>query len=79
MGSVYSDLKDFDKAEENYLKALELGYTKERVYNNLGWLNEKDYPNHKSDLDKAKEYYLKVLEINPLYATTFICNNFKIF
>ena len=55
IASLLYEQKEYKKAEEYYLKAIEIGYTK--VLNNLGILysEQKEYK-------KAEEYYLKAIE-----------------
>ena len=55
LGVLYQEKKEYSKAEEYYLKAIESGNTK--ALNNLGnvYKEQKEY-------DKAEEYYLKAIE-----------------
>lgn len=56
---IYAKERQFDKAIQNYLKAIELNPDSYAAYNNLG--NIMFYIDRK----KAIEYYLKSIEINP--------------
>lgn len=56
---IYAKERQFDKAIQNYLKAIELNPKSYAAYNNLG--NIMFYIDRK----KAIEYYLKSIEINP--------------
>ncbi|MCX7957110.1 MAG: tetratricopeptide repeat protein [Endomicrobia bacterium] len=56
---IYAKEKQFDKAIQNYLKAVELNPNSYASYNNLG--NIMFYINRK----EAIKYYLKSIEINP--------------
>lgn len=56
---IYAKERQFDKAIQNYLKAIELNPNSYAAYNNLG--NIMFYIDRK----KAIEYYLKSIEINP--------------
>ena len=54
LGLFYVNIKkDYNKAEEYYIKASDLGHVV--AMNNLGYL----YYNNKKDYNKAKEYYIK--------------------
>ncbi|MEN3014130.1 MAG: tetratricopeptide repeat protein [Endomicrobiia bacterium] len=56
---IYAKERQFDKAIQNYLKAIELNPNSYAAYNNLG--NIMFYIDRK----KAIEYYIKSIEINP--------------
>jgi len=62
LGTVYTDQKDFTKAESIFNEALNLSTAENStlnstVYNNLGNINF-----YKGDYDKANEYYLKSID-----------------
>lgn len=72
--NAYNDLavlsifeKDFDRAIEYSLKAIELDPKIASAYNNVGVA----YANGKKDYDKAIEYYRKAIELNPDYSTAY--------
>ncbi len=62
MGWIHVQKREFDQAEELYLKALELKPDSPRVYNDLGNLMK----NIGRNAD-AKKMYLKALALRPNY------------
>ena len=59
LGVIYSHLKNYLKAAENYKKALSINNESSETHNNLANLYNKIDPN------KAEQHYLKVLELSP--------------
>ncbi|MCX6730138.1 MAG: tetratricopeptide repeat protein [Candidatus Portnoybacteria bacterium] len=66
MGAMYYLDKNFDKAEQEYLKTIEINPNETMVHNNLGLI----YMNNE-DFDRAEQEYLKEIEINPLYENVY--------
>lgn len=56
-GNIYFQLEDFDKAEEHFVKAIELGSEYGPAYANLGDIRHKQGKD-----DEAKKLYLQALE-----------------
>ncbi|MCZ8495571.1 tetratricopeptide repeat protein [Priestia megaterium] len=61
---IYGDLKEYDKAINDYNKVIELNPTHENGYNNRGLL----YTNLK-EYDRALDDYNKAIELNPTRGT----------
>lgn len=59
LGVIYSHLKNYQKAEDNYKKAISLDNNSSVAHNNLANLYNQINPN------KAENHYLKVLELTP--------------
>ena len=59
LGVIYSHLKNYPKAEDNYKKALSLDDNSSVAHNNLANLYNQINPN------KAEHHYLRVLELTP--------------
>ncbi len=59
LGIIYSHLKNYEKSEENYLKALSIDNDSSVAHNNIANLYNQINPN------KAEHHYLKVLELRP--------------
>ena len=66
LGSAYHDEKQFDKAIENYTKAISIKPNHVKAYTNRG--NAYD---EKGQTYKAIEDYMKALAINPYHADTY--------
>lgn len=60
IGLCYIQLKEYDNAEKELLRALSIDKNYEKAYYNLGVLYEK-----KQDTKKAMEFYKKVISLNP--------------
>lgn len=61
-GAALEGLKQYDKAIDSFLKAIEIDPKESRAYNRLGFL----FYNFKNDREKAKDYLL--LELNLILA-----------
>ena len=59
LGIIYTHLKNYQKAEDNYKKALSLDDNSSVAHNNLANIYNQINPN------KAEDHYLKVLELTP--------------
>jgi protein O-mannosyl-transferase len=64
LGAHYFDRKDFKKAEENFLAAIQISTRAPEPYYNLGFLYQ---IGPVKDVDKAISYYEKAIKINPAY------------
>jgi tetratricopeptide (TPR) repeat protein len=66
LGLLYKDQKQYEKAEEYYLKAIETDSSYVYAYNNLGLLyaDQKQY-------EKAEDRYLKAMEIDSSYVNAY--------
>ncbi|GLB53089.1 hypothetical protein NBRC110019_21290 [Neptunitalea chrysea] len=78
LGNIYKDQKEYEKAIQNYKKAIQIDPNFAYPYNGLGtvYCNQKKY-------EKAIQYYEKAIKINPDYLTpynglgTVYCNQKK--
>lgn len=61
LGNVYFEMKDYERAEEYYKKAIEEDPKSSDAYNNLAWL----YYTIGKDLEEAERLVLKAIELNP--------------
>ncbi len=61
LGNVHLMMKDYEKAEEYYKKAIQEDPKNANAYNNLAWL----YYITGERLDEAETLVLKALELNP--------------
>ncbi len=59
LGVIYTHLKNYQKAEDNYKKAISLDNNSSVAHNNLANIYNQINPN------KAESHYLKVLELTP--------------
>lgn len=62
LAAMYQMDGEFDKAEPEYWRALELNWQEAMVYNNLGLIYQR-----RGDQKKAEEFYLQEIRINPKY------------
>lgn len=61
LGNVYFEMKDYERAEERYKKAIEEDPKNADAYNNLAWL----YYTTGKNLEEAERLVLKAIELNP--------------
>lgn len=61
LGNVYLVMKDYERAEEHYKRAIEEDPKNADAYNNLAWL----YYVKGERLDEAEILVLRALELNP--------------
>lgn len=61
LGNVYFEMKDYERAEEYYKKAIEEDPKNADAYNNLAWL----YHTTGKNLEEAERLALKAIELNP--------------
>ena len=63
LGMDYDDLRDYQNAELNYLKCVQLDPKYCYAYFNAGIARK-----NKGDIPKAIQYYQKAISINPKYS-----------
>ncbi len=61
MGVAYTHKGEYDRAIDDYNKAIEINPKNSMAYNNRGFV----YDIHKGEYDKAINDYNKAIEINP--------------
>jgi len=66
IGTIFTNLKENQKAKECFEKAIKINPNYAEAHNNLGIIFEK-----LGDLQKAKECYEKAIELNPNYADAY--------
>jgi tetratricopeptide (TPR) repeat protein len=61
LGNIYFKQENFNKAEDNYKKAIKKDPKNADAYNNLAWL----YYKKNENLDKAQKLVMEAIKINP--------------
>lgn len=61
MGNVYFEMKDYERAEEYYKRAIEEDPQNPDAHNNLAWL----YYTTGKNLEEAERLAIKAIELNP--------------
>lgn len=63
LGLVYMELREYDKADENFRRSLSLDSTSSDTHNNFGW-----FLCQRGRVDEAIDHFMSALK-NPLYTT----------
>jgi curved DNA-binding protein CbpA len=62
MGGAYYQNEQYEKAEESFLNSLSFNFSKDSIYNQLGWI----YINHLRNYNKAEKIYSYLLASNSI-------------